>query len=370
MEPKEETIEQVGDIEVVSETQMQRVDHPQADLQANLQSSSPVVQAAALMAQSGGKIDVATLKELLAMQREHEANEARKAYVVAMAAFKENSPVVVKDKTVSYTTDKGTTTYKHAKLGEATTVINRALSAHGLTAAWRTEQEGSIKVTCIVTHTKGHSEQTSLSAGADGSGGKNAIQAIKSTVTYLQRTTLFTILGIAPHDEDDDGNASGRKPKPEISQPNDQEKEIIAQIAMKIPAPDKMRVDPTKLYPVLWQRGKGRYPGPANNVDEIAVWLAEMDLKHIFVPDNRSDFEKEMGFTGDEDSQPDNEAEETAAKKFGEENDQKPLRWRCEKCAREFEHKKNGGCPTCFWKKIIDQHPPVEPGEVPLGEGD
>jgi hypothetical protein len=47
-----------------------------------------------------------------------------------------------------------------------------------------------------------------LRAGADQSGAKNSIQAIGSTISYLQRYTLKAALGLAAAN-DDDGKASG-----------------------------------------------------------------------------------------------------------------------------------------------------------------
>src|SRR5690606_35194749 len=60
-------------------------------------------------------------------------------------------------------------------------------------------------VTCVITHELGHSERTTLSAAPDESGGKNSIQAVGSTVTYLQRYTLMAATGLAAKDMDDDG---------------------------------------------------------------------------------------------------------------------------------------------------------------------
>jgi hypothetical protein len=54
----------------------------------------------------------------------------------------------------------------------------------------------------------GHSESTSLSASPDTSGSKNAIQAIGSTVSYLQRYTILALTGLATEDMDDDGHAA------------------------------------------------------------------------------------------------------------------------------------------------------------------
>jgi hypothetical protein len=56
-----------------------------------------------------------------------------------------------------------------------------------------------------VTHELGHSAQTSLTAPPDASGSKNSIQAIGSTVSYLQRYTFMAITGLAAKDQDDDG---------------------------------------------------------------------------------------------------------------------------------------------------------------------
>ena len=65
-----------------------------------------------------------------------------------------------------------------------------------------------------MTHLEGHSEKTFLRGQHDKSGGKNAIQAICSTVTYLERYTLFAITGLAAMDQDDDGRGSSQAPAP------------------------------------------------------------------------------------------------------------------------------------------------------------
>jgi len=145
------------------------------------------------------------LEKLMDLQMKWDANEAKKAYVQAMAEFKANPPKIEKDKKVSYQTNSGTTSYKHATLAHVTEKINTELSKHGLSASWETKQNGSISVTCRITHILGHSEETTLIAQADKSGGKNDIQGIGSTVTYLQRYTIMALTGLAAEDQDDDG---------------------------------------------------------------------------------------------------------------------------------------------------------------------
>jgi len=153
------------------------------------------------------------LQKYLDMRRENEAYEAKKAYTAAMAAFKKNPPKINKDKHVSFQTSKGTTAYNHATLANVTEKINSALSAHGLHASWRTEQKDKlITVTCTITHELGHSESTGLSASPDDSGGKNSIQAIGSSVSYLCRYTLLALTGLATYDQDNDGAPPRQEP--------------------------------------------------------------------------------------------------------------------------------------------------------------
>lgn len=167
----------------------------------------PAVQASpAEMIQQAVKsgASLVELKGLLELQKEWEANEARKAFHLSMAAFKSNPPRISKNKKVSF----NQTNYKYADLSNVTETINTELSKHGLTASWITQTNGVISVTCRITHVLGHSEETTMSAEADKSGAKNNIQAIGSTVSYLQRYTLLAICGLATSDQDDDAHGA------------------------------------------------------------------------------------------------------------------------------------------------------------------
>jgi len=159
--------------------------------------------------------DIEKLEQLYALQLRFEGNEARKAYVAAMARFKKNPPTIVKDKEVAY----GTTRYMHATLGEVCEKIVAGLAEHGFSHRWiPTRAEGGmVEVTCVITHELGHSEETTLSAGLDSSGGKNNIQAMISTKTYLERHSLLAATGLATKDmEDDDGRGSEPPPRAEV----------------------------------------------------------------------------------------------------------------------------------------------------------
>jgi hypothetical protein len=141
--------------------------------------------------------DPAVLRQLLDMQKEWEAMQAKKAYVAAMAAFKaECPPVLARDQKNHFG--------KNASIGGIMEVVNPILSKNGLSLSWETVQAPkSVTVTCHITHEKGHRESTPLTGPEDVSGGKNPIQTIGSTVTYLQRYTMVCALGLSTADQDD-----------------------------------------------------------------------------------------------------------------------------------------------------------------------
>lgn len=151
-----------------------------------------------------GTLDPTTIREMMALQREHEASEAKKAYTRALAALKADLPTVIaKDATVDFTGQSGKRThYTHATLAGALDAVTGPLTAHGFSLAWvpSTTERGAVRVTCRLTHREGHSEEATLDAPADTSGSKSPAQAIASTITLLQRYSALALLGIATRD--------------------------------------------------------------------------------------------------------------------------------------------------------------------------
>jgi hypothetical protein len=165
----------------------------------------PLVQAA----MSTGTLEPATLRELLAVQREYEAGEARKNFTRALTALKRDLPVVLShDKLVDFTGKTGIRTkYTHTSLAAALDAITPALTAHGFSLAWepRRLERGDVEVTARLTHAEGHSESCTLSAPVDTSGSKSPAQGVASTVTLLSRYTALSLLGIATADQQEPG---------------------------------------------------------------------------------------------------------------------------------------------------------------------
>lgn len=157
--------------------------------------------------------DEARLEKLMGLQERWEANEARKAFTAAMAAFKAEDVVIRKVSDVSYGSGQGKTAYSHADLGNMMLTVSPVLSKHELSLTWEVDQsEDLVVITCNVTHALGHREAVTMRGPLDTSGSKNTIQAIGSTSTYLRRYTALAALGLAAVDEDDDALSAYQHP--------------------------------------------------------------------------------------------------------------------------------------------------------------
>lgn len=167
------------------------------------------------MAMTTGKVD--QLDKLLDLQIRWDKEQARKAFVEAMSAFKTEAGGITirKSKRVSFESRGGQTEYDHAELHDITRALVPALARHGLSHRWTVSQEaGAITVECILSHRDGHSESVSMTAPPDDSGGKNKIQAIASTKTYLERYTFLAATGVATGGEiDHDGRTPPEEPE-------------------------------------------------------------------------------------------------------------------------------------------------------------
>ena len=147
--------------------------------------------------------DLEYVERLMELERTWKADKAREAFYVALAEFKKNPVTVIKDKTnLQYNS-------KYASIGNIVNTTNAAMAPFGLNARWDIEQGDIITVTCILSHTLGHSESVPMSGLPDDSGKKNDLQKIKSTVTYLKSATFEAVTGVVSVDAtDDDGNNS------------------------------------------------------------------------------------------------------------------------------------------------------------------
>ena len=144
-----------------------------------------------------------TVEKMMQLQRDWEANQARRAFTSALVDLKRALPSwIEQDKTVDYDRkDGGKVHYKHASLAVAMEIIVPHLVDFGFALTWSTlVDDKGVSVTAHLTHRAGHSSNTTLRSSPDTSGSKSAPQAVASTVTLLQRYTALALLGIATRD--------------------------------------------------------------------------------------------------------------------------------------------------------------------------
>lgn len=150
-----------------------------------------------------------TLERLMALYERWVANQNRQAFDLAISAAKSAIPPIKKNRKVDFTSQKGRTNYDYEDFAEVARTVDPILAQHGLSYRYHSSQDGNaVTVTCIISHRDGYSEETTLTANRDETGNKNSIQAVASTVTYLQRYTLKLALGLSAA-VDDDGIKGG-----------------------------------------------------------------------------------------------------------------------------------------------------------------
>jgi hypothetical protein len=151
--------------------------------------------------------NIEMLREATALAKELDAIAARKAFDNAMADAKAEIPTIKRNRAVDAGEKNGKVgpKYRFEDLAEIAQTVDPILSKHGLSYRYRVASpiNQPVTVTCVVSHRAGHFEETTLTAGRDDGPGRNAIQQVGSTITYLQRYTLKAALGLAvSHDED------------------------------------------------------------------------------------------------------------------------------------------------------------------------
>ena len=183
---------------------------PQPQPPAGAQPSDPILLMIANAARDPA-VDIEKFERLMALRERVSLADARRAFYAALAKAKGEFGPILKTRVVDYehSDGQGRTNYRYEELADVGAVVDPILSKHGLSYRHKTVQDGvKIKVTCILSHEDGYSEENSLEGEADKSGKKNPNQAIASTVTYLQRYTLKEAVGVgAARDDDGAGGA-------------------------------------------------------------------------------------------------------------------------------------------------------------------
>jgi hypothetical protein len=145
--------------------------------------------------------DVDKLERLLGMYERITAQQAKAAFTSALAEMQPRLPVIGE----RGKTDK--TTY--AKYEDINDAIRPLLHEFGFALSFRVARHGrNGRGDGRAQPRDGHSEETTLELPVDTGPGRNAVQAVGSSVSYGKRYTAIALLNItsrAPGDRDDGG---------------------------------------------------------------------------------------------------------------------------------------------------------------------
>lgn len=192
-----ERIDQVHDAEFVVEEPAQE------------QSQALVIGPAQWMAIAVERdLDITKIERLEALYERSVARQAKAAFDDALARFQSLVPEIPKQKQ-GYG-------YLYAPLGDIERTIKGAMRDCGLAKKWRqVEEKDQITVYCVITHVKGHTEESPIGpVGWDlleKTKQMNGLQHRAAVISYLQRYSLIAALGLATADDDTDGRDRAKK---------------------------------------------------------------------------------------------------------------------------------------------------------------
>lgn len=156
--------------------------------------------------------DVEKLEKLMELQERWDANEARKAFFAAMAAFQGDAPAIDRGKHVKGR--DGRVMYSYAPLEAILDTIRPCERKHGFMHAWDQDDldGGGVRIICKISHTGGHTETSTVTIPQTKGMNTSAAQDRGIIVTYGQRRSLLNAYGLATGGEDRDGAAMDAEP--------------------------------------------------------------------------------------------------------------------------------------------------------------
>jgi hypothetical protein len=154
------------------------------------------------------EVPVDKLERLIAMQERIIAQDARADFFAAFSAMQGELPTIGEKGQIIV---NGQVRSSYARNEDIQEAVRPILQRHGFALSFRNEfKDGLLKITGILSHRSGHTEQDEFIARPDDSGQKNNIQQLGSTRSYGQRYTTMALLNIATRGEDDDGHRAGK----------------------------------------------------------------------------------------------------------------------------------------------------------------
>lgn len=162
-------------------------------------------------------VDIDKMERLLAMQERVNAHNAKLAFLAAKREMRPHLPAIDRNGHIIITdrNDKNKVIQDtpYAKFEDIHFAVMPILTEYGFDLSYRnaTAPDGKVRVITILSHSEGHEEETYFDLPHDGSGSKNAVQAIGSSTQYGKRYGTVNILNLRVAGEDDDAKTATYK---------------------------------------------------------------------------------------------------------------------------------------------------------------
>lgn len=150
-------------------------------------------------------LDVDKMTKLFDLQERWEANQAKKAFDLAMAKLQSELPIIEKNKKGGET-KSGQVAYMYAPLELIVEKVKKNIGDNGFSYSFKTENTPErVKVTCYVRHEAGHSEESTMETGlSTRTSVMSNPQQIAATVTFNKRYAFMNAFGVTVGGEDND----------------------------------------------------------------------------------------------------------------------------------------------------------------------
>lgn len=157
-------------------------------------------------------LPVETMEKLFALRERVMAEQAKGAFIEALADFQGRCPVIKKNKKV-LNKDGKTVRYQYASIDSIVDQIKKPLSENNLSYTWDVKNEqGFIIAVVTIKHALGHSTTSEFKVPIDTEGYMTAPQKYASALTFAKRYSLCNALGISTGEEDTDATDVNKEP--------------------------------------------------------------------------------------------------------------------------------------------------------------
>jgi hypothetical protein len=205
-------------------------------------------------------VDVAKMRDLIALQKDILATQAKADFEAAFSKMWPLLPKVRKDGTI-FNKDGKSVRSRYARLETIQEAVKPIVSAHRFSIRHRTDfvttggPKPMIRITGILSHEGGHSETSTFEAFADASDFRSAVQDQGSTISYGRRYTTIDLLNITIEGVDNDAQA------PPASRQREDAPTVHPDANKPITLPQRQR-----LWTIAGKAGRTK--------DELKAWLA------------------------------------------------------------------------------------------------